>query len=91
MQIWYNAFHFSGQFYEKWISVTERNINLLLEAVTYTATTETATCIITIEIVMCKCNVENTTCMTAKHRLLPISVTIVSHIFDAEIHWHNCY
>ena len=42
---------FSGQFYEKWMSVRERNIKLLLEAVTYMATTETATCIITIEIV----------------------------------------
>ena len=35
------------------MSVRERNIKLLLEAVTYMATTETATCIITIEIVMC--------------------------------------
>ena len=44
---------FSGQFYEKWMSVRERNIKLLLKAVTYMATTETATCLITIEIVMC--------------------------------------
>ena len=44
---------FSAQLYEKRISVRERNIKLLLEAVTYMATTETATCIITIEIVMC--------------------------------------
>ena len=44
---------FSGQFYEKWISVRERNIKLLLEAVTYMSTMETATSIITIEIVMC--------------------------------------
>ena len=43
---------FSGQFYEKWMSVRERNIKLLLEAVTYMATMETGTCIITIEIVM---------------------------------------
>ena len=28
---------FSGQFYEKWMSVRERNIKLLLEAVTYVA------------------------------------------------------
>ena len=33
--------------------VREMNVNLLLEAVTYMATTETATCIIAIEIVMC--------------------------------------
>ena len=44
---------FSGQFYEKWMSVRERNIKLLLETVTYIATTETVTCITTIEIVMC--------------------------------------
>ena len=43
---------FSGQFYEKWVSVREMNIKLLLETVTYIATTETATCIITIEIVV---------------------------------------
>ena len=43
---------FSGQFYEKWVSVRERNIKLLLETVTYIATTETVTCIIAIEIVM---------------------------------------
>ena len=43
---------FSGQCHEKWMSVRERNINLLLEAVTYMAKTETATCIITIEIIM---------------------------------------
>ena len=43
----------SGQFYEKWMSVRERNIKLLLEAVTYMATTKIATCIITIEIVIC--------------------------------------
>ena len=39
---------FSGQFYEKWMSVRERNINLLPEAVTYMVTTETATYIIKI-------------------------------------------
>ena len=44
---------FSGQFYEKWISLRESNIKLLLEAVTYMATKETATYIITTQIVMC--------------------------------------
>ena len=34
------------------MSVRERNINLLLEAVTYMATMGTATCIITIETVV---------------------------------------
>ena len=50
MQIRYNAFFpltFSGQFYEKWVSVRERNIKLLLDTVTYIATAETVTCIIT--------------------------------------------
>ena len=44
---------FSGQFYEKQVSVRKRNIKLLLETVTYIAATETVTCIITTEIVMC--------------------------------------
>ena len=44
---------FSCQFSENRVSVRERNIKLLLETVTYIATTETVTCIITIEIVMC--------------------------------------
>ena len=43
----------SGQFYEKWVSVRERNVKLLLETVTYIATTETVTRKTTIEIVMC--------------------------------------
>ena len=42
---------FSGQFYEKWVSVRERNIKLLLETATYIANTETGFCII--KIVMC--------------------------------------
>ena len=68
------------------MSVRERNIKLLLEAVTYMATTETATCIITIEIVMCimhcrkyhlhDCN-RNSTGI--------ISIKIVTHIYAAEI------
>ena len=43
----------SGQFYEKWVSVRESNIKLLLETVTHIAATETVTFITTIEIVMC--------------------------------------
>ena len=43
---------FSGQLYEKWVSVRERNIKLLLETVTYIAVTEIVTYIITIESVM---------------------------------------
>ena len=37
---------FFGQFYEKWVSVRERNIKLLLEPVTCIAITEIVTCII---------------------------------------------
>ena len=44
---------FSGQFYEKRLSVRERNMKLLLETVTYIAIKERLTCIITIETVMC--------------------------------------
>ena len=39
----------SGQFYEKSATVRESNIELLLETVTHIATTETVTCIITID------------------------------------------
>ena len=35
------------------VGIRQRNIKLLLETVTYIATTETVTCVITIEIVMC--------------------------------------
>ena len=44
---------FFCQFCEKRVSVRERNVRLLLETVTYIATTEAVTCIITMEIVMC--------------------------------------
>ena len=43
---------FSDQFYEKRLSVRERNMKLLLETVTYIAIKETVTCIITMETVM---------------------------------------
>ena len=43
---------FSGQFYEKRLSVRERNMKLLLETVTYIAIKERLTCVITIETVV---------------------------------------
>ena len=43
---------FSGPFFEKWMSIRERNKKFLLETVTYMATTETAICMITIKTVM---------------------------------------
>ena len=43
---------FYDQFYDKWVSVRERNMKLLLETFTYIATTETDTWIVTIEIVV---------------------------------------
>ena len=51
-----NVFRFFFSFFffiEKWVSVRERNLKLLLETVTYIAITETVTSIITIETVMC--------------------------------------
>ena len=42
---------FFGQFFEKWVSVRERNIKLLLETVTYITITETSTYMITTKIV----------------------------------------
>ena len=75
-----------GQFYEKWVSVREKNIKLLLETVNYIAITETVTCIITIETVMYimhwrKYHLHN--CNRDSH--LPIiTITIVTHIFAVE-------
>ena len=43
---------FSGQFYEKRLSVRERNMKLLPETVTYLVIKERVTCIFTIETVM---------------------------------------
>ena len=37
-----SALMFSGQFYEKWLSVREKNIKLLLETGTYIATIDSA-------------------------------------------------
>ena len=75
---------FSGQFYEKWVSVRKRTIKLRLETDTYIAITETVTCIITITIF---CTAENTTCVIATPTCI-ISKKIVTHIFAAEI--SNC-
>ena len=44
---------FFGQYYEKRLSVRERNMKLLLETVTNIAIKESVTCIITVETVMC--------------------------------------
>ena len=44
---------FSGQFYEKRLSVREKNMKLLLETVTYIAIKERVTCINAMETVMC--------------------------------------
>ena len=39
-------------FFEKWASVRERNLKLLLETVASIATAETVTCIITVRLVI---------------------------------------
>ena len=44
---------FSDKFYEKRLSIRERNMKLLLETVTYIAIKERVTCIITMETIMC--------------------------------------
>ena len=77
---------FSGQFYEKWVSVRERNLKLLLETVAYIATAETVTCIIAIEIVMCIMHCEKYYLHDcSRDSLVHISVKMVTHIFAAEI------
>ena len=67
---------FSSQFYEKRVSVRERNIKLLLKTVTNIAITETVTCIIARETAMCilhyekynlhNCNRDSTCIITIK-------------------------
>ena len=70
-----------GQFHEKWVSVREKNIKLLLETVNYIAIIETVTCIITIVTVMCIMHLHN--CNRDSH--LPIiTIKIVTHIFAVE-------
>ena len=88
MQIWYNAFYlliFFGKFYEKWVSVREGIMKLLLETVTYISTTETVICIIAVEIVMCIMNCKRYYLMIATETpTWTISIRIVTHIFGAE-------
>ena len=76
---------FSGKFYEKRVSVTERNIKLLLETASCIAITETATWIITKETILCimhcrKYHLHN--CNRDSH--LKTTTKIVTHIFAAE-------
>ena len=56
-----------GSISEKWMSVREKNIKLLREAITYMATTGTPTSIITTEKVMCimHCRKYAFTCINA--------------------------
>ena len=105
MQIWYNTLcllMLSGQFYEKWVSVWERNIKLLLETVTYIATTETVTCINAAETSNCIVARERVTYIIATKRSTNIDVaestTNITAIEPQKLHncnrcWHlhNCY
>ena len=75
----------SGQFYEKRLLVSERNMKLLLETVTYIAIKERVTCIITIETVMCIMHCKNTTCIIATETpICIITVKSATHILAAE-------
>ena len=72
---------FSCRFYEKWMSVRERNIKLLLESVTYIAKTETVTCIVQQKQL---CTAESNTCIIATETPTCINtIKVVTHIFDA--------
>ena len=76
MQISYNAFCllvFSGQFYEKWVLDWESSIKLLLETVTYLATT------------VHNYNSRNSHVYHAETPTCIISVKFVTNIFAAEI------
>ena len=76
---------FSGKFYEKRLSVRERNMELLLGTGTYTAIKERANCTITTETVMSIMHYKNTTCIIATAApICIITVKIATHIFTAE-------
>ena len=78
---------FSGQYYEKRLSVRERNMKMLLETITYIAIKESVTCIITKETVMCIMHYKNTTCINATQTLICIiAIKIATHIFTAVTH-----
>ena len=68
---------FSSQFYEKWVSVRERNVKLLLESVTYIAITETVTCILQQKQL---CTAESTTCINCRRD---------SHLHKQNKNWHS--
>ena len=62
------------------VGVRERNIKLLLGSVTYTAITETVTCILQLEQL---CTAESTTCIIATDTPTCINtIKIVIHIVD---------
>ena len=73
---------FSCQFYEKWVSVRERNIKLLLESVTYIAVTETVNCILQEKQLR---TAESTTCIVATETPTCKNITkTATLIFNAE-------
>ena len=79
---------FSGQYYEKRVSVRERTMKLLLETITYIAIKESVTCIITKETVMCIMHYKNTTYINATQTLIClITIKIATHIFNCS----NCH
>ena len=67
---------FSGQFYERQVSVKERNTKLLLETVTYIAIIETVMCITHCR-KYCIIATETPTCI--------VTINIATHIFATEI------
>ena len=85
-------FIFLVNFFEKWISVRERNINLLLEAVTYVGTTETVTRIIAIETVMCimHCRKYHLHDYNRDSYLHNFNKNCHPHICYRNFHWHKC-
>ena len=64
---------FSDQFYEKRLSVRERNMKLLLETVTYIAIKERVTCIVATETPICIITIKSITHIFAAE-MLPVYV-----------------
>ena len=74
---------FSGQFYEKRLSVGERSIKLLLETATYLAIKKKVTCTITKETVMCIMHY-------GKHHLHNCKRDSHQHNYNKYCHPHIC-
>ena len=84
---------FSGQFYEKRLSIREKNIKLLLETVAYIAIKERLTCIITLDTVtyIMHCRKYDLLNYKRDSHLHNYNKNYHPHICCSNCHLHMCY